>query len=88
VVQDKNNLTVVALLFDKATGAILNANKARVGQASSTGISELKAELVGSVIKTELYDLTGKRVINPRRGVYVRMETLSDGSINKTKVKY
>lgn len=88
VVQDKNNLTVVALLFDKATGAILNANKARVGQASSTGISEPKAELVGSVIKTELYDLTGKRVINPRRGVYVRMETLSDGSINKTKVKY
>lgn len=88
VVQDKNNLNVVALLFDKNTGSILNANKARVGQSSSTAVDQPTVESVREVVKSELYDLNGHSVVHPRRGVYVRVKTLSDGTIVKSKVQY
>lgn len=88
IVQDKNNLVVVALLFDKNTDSILNANKARVGQASSTAVGQPEVESVRSVVKSELYDLNGHHVVHPRHGIYVRVNTLSDGTMIKSKVQY
>ena len=88
IVQDKNNLVVVALLFDKNTDSILNANKARVGQASSTAVGQPEVEPVRSVVKSELYDLNGHHVVHPRHGIYVRVNTFSDGTMIKSKVQY
>ena len=69
VVQDKNKLRVIALLFDKETSAIVNANKADAGASSViTGVEQLKA--VAPAANT-FFDLQGRRVSRPAHGLYI-----------------
>lgn len=69
VIQDKNLLRVIAVLYDKSTGAILNANKAEAGASSVvTGVEQFKA--VAPAANT-YFDLQGRRVDNPSRGLYI-----------------
>ena len=69
VVQDKNKLRVIALLFDKETSAIVNANKADAGASSvTTGVEQLKA--VAPAANT-FFDLQGRRVSRPAHGLYI-----------------
>ncbi|MBQ8097035.1 MAG: hypothetical protein IJ243_08130 [Prevotella sp.] len=88
VVQDKNNLRVVALLFDKETGYILNANKAAAGTSSKTpsAIRQLARSTDKRVRSTVLYDLQGHRVAMPGHGLYLKVETLEDGTVRTGKV--
>ena len=88
VVQDKNNLRVVALLFDKETGAILNANKAAAGASSKTptAIRQLARTPDKRVRSTVFYDLHGHRVAMPGHGLYIKAQTLSDGTVRTEKV--
>ena len=57
LVQNKDNLSVVALLLDKNTGKIINAAKCRI-EAYGTGIVNLKADNE----KGDVYDLSGRKV--------------------------
>ena len=67
VIQDVNNLKVVALLIDATTGKVVNANKAKLG--SSTGISIIEA---GNRSNSATYfDLQGRRVVKPAKGLYI-----------------
>lgn len=69
VIQDKNLLRVIAVLFDKSSGAILNANKAEAGASSVvTGVEQLKA--VAPAANT-YFDLQGRRVAHPSSGLYI-----------------
>ncbi|MGX8695163.1 MAG: hypothetical protein ACSW8D_02155 [Prevotella sp.] len=86
VVQDKNNLRVVALLFDKPTGVILNANKAAAGTSSVTSIGQPTGATDQRVCSTQWYDLHGHRIVSPRHGLYIKTEILGDGSIRSSKV--
>jgi hypothetical protein len=86
VVQDKNNLRVVALLFDKETGVILNANKAAAGTSSVTSIGQPTGATDQRVCSTQWYDLHGHRIVSPRHGLYIKTEILGDGSIRSSKV--
>ena len=90
VVQDKNNLRVVALLFDKETGVILNANKAAAGASSKTpsAIRQLARTPSQRVRSTVIYDLQGHRVGMPQRGLYIKAQTLEDGTVRTEKVSY
>ena len=47
------------------------------------GVASLKTE---DVVSTVYYDLNGRKVQNPDRGIYVRKQTLSDGTIRISKV--
>ena len=88
VVQDKNNLRVVALLFDAQTGVILNANKAPAGASSKmpTSISQPASKAQQRVRSTVWYDLQGHRIDSPQHGFYIKTEMLEDGSMRKSKV--
>ena len=81
LVQDKEQLEVVALLLDARTGAIVNAAKAHVGKRSAVTNVNTSA----SVVATTYYDLQGRIVVAPERGVYIVLEELSDGSRRATK---
>lgn len=87
VVQNKDDLRVVALLFDKATGAILNANKVAAGKSTLTVTPGVETKAT-QVLSTVYYDMNGRPVLHPRHGVYVRVQTLTDGKRIKTKVAY
>lgn len=82
VIQDKNNLRVVALLIDKETGNILNANKAAAGSSSKeTSGMESPANSQRRASATAYYDLRGRRIAAPGRGLFIKAETLTDGTV-------
>ena len=82
IVQDKDKLHVVAIVVDKATGQVLNAAKAKVG---NTAVNEISDE--NKVVASTLYyDLTGRMVSNPGNGIYVKVVRYTDGSQRSFKV--
>ena len=82
IIQNKDQLHVVAIVVDKATGKVLNAAKAKVG---ATAINEITDELK-EVASTTYFDLTGRRVSNPDAGIYVKVVRYTDGSQRSFKV--
>ena len=88
VIQDKNNLRVIALLFDKESGEILNANKAPAGLSSlETSICRPATTADERVRSTRLHDLQGRSITLPRQGrLYIQTETLMDGSKRTRKI--
>lgn len=84
VIQNRNNLSVVALLIDAATGEIVNANKAHVANGTS-GISG-----VGSadrkVVSVTCYDSMGRSISSAANGVNIKKVVFSDGTVKTVKV--
>ena len=80
VIQNNDNLKVVALLIDQATGKVVNANKVKIGQ--STGINELTSSKSAQVV---YYDLSGRKVLTPRTGMYIKA-TLNNGKTTSEKI--
>ena len=68
LIQNKNNLTVVALIVNKETGKIINAAKCKIGDTlPPTDITSLRA-----VNKSyDVYDMQGRRVNHPSKGLYI-----------------
>ena len=64
---DKEKLEVIAVLIDTTTGEVKNCNKGHVADAD--GIIGIKNEGLG--VKN-YYDLSGRKVENPQKGVYIR----------------
>lgn len=69
LVQNINNLRVVAILIDKSTGAAVNSNKCKVVSNEATGISATKAET--TVGNAAIYDLSGRRIDSVVKGVNI-----------------
>jgi hypothetical protein len=74
IIQDMEKLKVVAILVDKATGVVINANKAKV-TAATEGIADLQAE-GRAAAKAEYFDLSGRRIAAPTKGIY--LQTVQD----------
>ena len=68
VIQNTENLKVIALLIDKSTGAVVNANKAKIG--TTTGISIVEVSGNNST-ENVCYDLAGRRIAQPAKGLYI-----------------
>lgn len=84
---DRTKLRVVAMLIDSRTGEIVNANKAQAGSNSATSIRLAHDE--GELVKhVRYYDLQGRPVSLPRRGIYLRSETLQNGQVLTRKVRF
>lgn len=82
VVRDRSKLRVVAMVVG-ADGSIANAAVAPVG----TGVGSVcGVDGDMQVVSTVYYDICGNVVINPARGIYVRVDRLSDGSLKAAKV--
>lgn len=67
LVQNRDNLVVAAFVVDKSTGRVVNSNK-------SHGVT-LGVEGIGADSQAHddvWYDLTGRRVAKPSKGIYIR----------------
>jgi hypothetical protein len=82
LVQDRSKLLVVALLLDANTGYIVNGARADV--KSTTGVAP--TIINGEVISSEYYDLSGRRIITPSNGIYVKRVVYSNGTVKTSKV--
>ena len=87
LVQDKSKLHVIALLINKETGEIVNANKVQAGSVN-TAIEQLAAT-AGEVVESTLYyDLQGRRVRLPKIGLFIKSQTLKNGQVRTQKVRF
>lgn len=83
VIQNKNNLVITAFVIDRSTGHVVNANKIKATELS--GIEEISAT-DAIIISRKYYDLNGRIVENPSKGLFIVSDKLSDGSTKTSKV--
>lgn len=86
LVQDPDNLVAVAFIIDRNSGKIVNSNKYVFAskQPEENGVGAIADD--AEVLVTDFYTLSGIKVANPGPGLYIRQETLSNGSSRTSKV--
>lgn len=82
VVNDFGLTRVVAVIVDSKTGAVLNS--ASSGYPGKSGVREVTGSEATSA-GCEYYDLTGRRVLNPGNGIFIKVERMSDGTVRTSK---
>lgn len=82
LIEDPENLVVVAFVVDRSSGRVINSNKYSFAPRETTGVGSVSEP---ETVKTEYYNLSGVRVANPSGGLYIRKETLGDGSVKCRK---
>ena len=85
LVQDKSKLRVVAALVNTQNGEVVNAEKAIVGD-ETTSVRRLTDDT--EAIGIYYTDMLGRRVSPRHRGIYVKTTTYSDGTSRVEKVQY
>jgi len=88
LIQDKSNLKVIVMLIDRSTGTIVNAAQTAI-EDYTTGIADIDVEESPMSSQSEgqggIYDLNGRRVSAPQRGInIIRMP---DGTVRKVMGK-
>ena len=81
LIQDKEQLEVVAMLIDSETGKVVNAAKAHVGKKSA--VKEVSSS--ATKISTLYYDLQGIATNRPSQGIYIVVDTYDDGTVKSHK---
>ncbi len=81
VIQDRSKLRAVVILIDTATGYIVNAAKTGYLENSSVDVINAGSE----IISAEYYDLTGRRIQSPDKGIFIKITRRSDGSVESAK---
>ena len=85
IIQDVNKLRVVVLLVDTTTGEVVNANKVNVGDATGIGtIAGNQAD--NSIIEVSYYDISGRRINTPQRGLNIMSVKYADGTQKSVKL--
>lgn len=79
-------LKAVAILFDGKTGLAVNCNKSAHVDYSA-GVSTVADDAV-QVVSTVYHNLQGVQVLEPASGLYLKTETLSDGTRRTVKVVF
>jgi len=82
VIQDKSKVKVVAILVD-VFGTVYNANRCQV--ITPAAISELTGD-ASRIVKTEYYDMAGRKVLVPEGGIYVKTVRYQNGTTATEKV--
>ena len=83
VIQDTNKLKVVALLINQETGAVVNANKVKVGE--STGVNTIQNN-DSKMVAVDYYDLGGRKLSSLQRGANIVVIRYANGSQHTMKV--
>ena len=80
-----NKLRVVVVLIDGNTHEVLNANKTKV----TDGINKIDSAALNNEVSTVVYtDLSGRRVISPKKGVFIKTTTNANGQTSTSKVVF
>ena len=77
-IHNRDNLSVAIFLIDETNGKVLNAKKAKI--LGFAGIGSLETDMNVGVVRTDYYDLQGRKVANPQRGLYIVNQLMSDGT--------
>ena len=74
LIQNKNKLTVIAILIDRSNGSIVNTAQTTIEDYNPTGINDIEStEMTNNKNKDdEFYDLSGRKVNAPKKGgIYI-----------------
>lgn len=82
IIQDKSKVKVVAMLLE--WGSVLNANKCKV--SSATAIRDINSAAESKTVSTDYFDLSGRRVLMPSGGIYIKSVKTRDGQVHNQKV--
>ena len=82
LIQDRDRLTLITVLFDKVTGAVVNSNYVYLNPEAS-GIDGIETD--GDKVETARYTVDGRRIIVPEKGVNI--VKYSDGTYRKVVVE-
>lgn len=75
-------LYAVIIVLDER-GAVVNSNKVLVESHQPTAVGSIEAE---GVVKAEYYDLSGRRIANPSKGIFVKVATMENGEKVASKI--
>ena len=71
VIQDKEQLYVVAMLINLTDGTVANAVKVKVTTPGSVGIHSAQAATTAASTETDVYNLQGQRLTKAQKGVNI-----------------
>lgn len=77
-------LHFVAIVLDGETGYSINCNKSDDVFYTTVGVDAVETGV--DVVNTVWHDLQGSEVSNPSGGIFVKCETLTDGTVRVSKV--
>lgn len=83
-VLNRDKLELFVLAIDAATSNVMNGCKA--AGKSESGINTPTAAVESEEMAVEWYDISGRRVVNPSKGIYIRLSRYSDGMTRTSKV--
>lgn len=84
LINHRSNLVVAAFVVDYSSGLVDNSNKFYLSEAMSVEGVEADEQTV----ETTYFDLSGRKVLNPEKGIYVRSQRLGDGSVKTDKIVF
>ena len=84
LVQHRSLMQVVFFVINKTTGGIVNSNKYIF--SAEDGVESVWSN--EEAVATEYYDLTGRKVQNPDKGLFIRTERTADGKTRSSKVLF
>lgn len=77
-----DNAYINFFIIDNNTKKVLNANKFNLLYES--GVEQIGSDS-NEVIETVYYDLTGRKVLNPSNGIFIKAQKMNNGSIKTSK---
>ncbi len=83
IIQNRDSLNLVVLLFNTKTGAVVNSDIMSVKKGTA-GVEEVEGEGL-NVVETARYTIDGRRINNPESGINI--VEYSDGTVKKVIVK-
>ena len=86
LLQPQAKLKVAVLLIDYVTGQIVNANIAPVGAATGIASPEADQSQLG-ISSVRYYDLGGRQLTAPQRGINIVSITYNNGTVQTLKMK-
>lgn len=72
------------MVLDGNTGYAINSNKSADVAYTTVGVDEIGSN--AEVTATVYLDLQGRRVDCPQNGIFIKEDTLADGSVRISKV--
>lgn len=76
-------MTVIAFIVDRSNGRVLNAAKHKVGKGYDA-VESIEAD--GEAVSTVYYDLAGRRVANPEKGIFIKSVKYENGAVRTEKI--
>lgn len=86
LIQDRNKLRIVAMIIDRTTSEIINANQSAYMVSNLSGIGECTDYHEKDIASVTYYDLSGMAVESPADGIFIKQVIYTDGTSTIGKV--